>query len=209
MIMTSPSFGYTSDVSAKKVLIWFSSLKQSCDVSRSSVRSPCGFVVCASNLWRLGRGARKGSPVSARIARSATRSSRRHLLAEGAAVVANRNPWSPYMAHTAPAGDTSPATHRPTDYRFSGFSYQNWQMDGEPPITVNPKASLHHKLAWLWGEVSMLNDAVSEMNCSDSRELRTFSSFVLSRLLPMEAMLDHLGDITAHQGTTQCRADAL
>ena len=91
----------------EKGAVGFGSLKQSCSESRSSVRSPCGFVVFASSFWWLGRGAREGSPVSARIARSATRSSHRHPLAGGEVVVANRNPWRPIMALT-PLGTSSP-----------------------------------------------------------------------------------------------------
>lgn len=93
----------------------------------------------------------------------------------------------------APASNTSPAP----DYRSSGFSYQNWEMDGAPPIIINPAASLHHKLAWLWGEVSILSDAVHEINCDGDKHLRIFANFITSRLMPMEAMLDHLGEITA------------
>lgn len=101
------------------------------------------------------------------------------------------------MAQSLSMGATASDTCAPQDYRFSGFSYQNWDMDGEPPILVNPKASLHHKLAWLWGETSCLNDVVTELSCSDNKELRIFANFVMSRLMPMEAMLDHLGDITS------------
>ena len=100
------------------------------------------------------------------------------------------------MAHSASPGAPAPNT-TPPDYRFSGFSYQNWRMDGQPPLIVNPAASLHHKLAWLWGEVSILSDAVNEIATDDNKQLRVFANFVFSRLMPMEAMLDHLGDITA------------
>jgi hypothetical protein len=82
------------------------------------------------------------------------------------------------------------------DHRFSGFCYQNWKMDGPPPLIVNPAASLHHKLAWPWGEVSILNDAVWEISTGDNEQLRTFAGFITSRLMPMEAMLHHLGETT-------------
>ena len=84
----------------------------------------------------------------------------------------------------------------PLDGRFSGFGYQNWDMDGEPPIMVNPKASLHHKLAWLWSEASCLTDLATEICCENNKELRTFANFILSRMMPMEAMLEHLGETT-------------
>lgn len=87
------------------------------------------------------------------------------------------------------------------DSRFSGFCYQNWGMDGEPPIIVNPNASLHNKLAWLWGEVSLLADAVNEIDASDNPQLRTFANFITSRLMPVEAMLDHLGETTSKGAT--------
>lgn len=101
------------------------------------------------------------------------------------------------MALSASPGVPTPTATPAPDYRFSGFCYQNWSMDGPPPLIVNPAASLHHKLAWLWGEVSLLSDAVHEMNCEDDKSLRTFANFITSRLMPMEAMLDHLGDITS------------
>lgn len=96
-----PSVCGTIPVLREKDGVGFGSLKQSCSESRSSVRSPCGFVVFASSFWWLGWGAREGSPVSARIARSATRSSHRHPLAGGEVVVANRNPWRPsWLRHS-------------------------------------------------------------------------------------------------------------
>lgn len=101
------------------------------------------------------------------------------------------------MALSESTGADAPDTTPEPDYRFSGFCYQNWSMDGPPPITVNPKASLHHKLAWLWGEVSLLSDAVQEISTEDNKRLRIFANFITSRLMPMEAMLDHLGDITS------------
>lgn len=103
------------------------------------------------------------------------------------------------MAHSASPGVPTPDTDHHADYRFSGFSYQNWSMDGEPPLIVNKNASLHHKLAWLWGEVSILSDAVHEICCDDDKHLRIFANFITSRLMPMEAMLDHLGDITSRE----------
>lgn len=47
----------------------------------------------------------------------------------------------------------------------------------------------------------MLSDAVLEMNTGDSKELRSFANFISSRLMPMEAMLDHLGEITCKRET--------
>lgn len=97
----------------------------------------------------------------------------------------------------ASTGTSVPDTSPEPDYRFSGFGYRNWDMDGAPPIIVNPAASLHHKLAWLWGEVSVLRDVVDEVNTCESAQLRAFANFIASRLMPMEAMLDHLGEITS------------
>lgn len=105
------------------------------------------------------------------------------------------------MATSAPPGVPAPDTPPEPDYRFSGFCYQNWSMNGPPPLIVNPAASLHHKLAWLWGEVSLLSDAVHEISCDDNKQLRIFANFITSRLMPMEAMLDHLGDITSKGAT--------
>jgi hypothetical protein len=105
------------------------------------------------------------------------------------------------MAQSAFPGVPAPDTTPELDYRFSGFCYQNWSMDGPPPIIVNPAASLHHKLAWLWGEVSLLSDAVHEIDTSDNKQLRRFANFITSRLMPIEAMLDHLGDTTSKGAT--------
>ncbi len=100
------------------------------------------------------------------------------------------------MAHSESPGAPAPDSSSAHDYRSSGFSYQNWHLDGPPPIIINPAASLHHKLAWLWGEVSILSDVVHETSCDDNKQLRIFANFMISRLMPMEAMLDHLGEIT-------------
>lgn len=103
------------------------------------------------------------------------------------------------MALSESIGAAAPEISPSTDYRFSGFCYQNWDMSGEPPIIVNPKASIHHKLAWAWGEVATLSDALNELDITDNKELRTFANFVASRLMPIEAMLNHLGAATYSQ----------
>ena len=105
------------------------------------------------------------------------------------------------MAKSAPPGVPAPTATPAPDNRTSGFCYQNWEMNGAPPIIINPAASLHHKLAWLWGEVSLLSDAAHELCTEDNKQLRWFSNFITSRLMPMEAMLDHLGDITRNGET--------
>ena len=105
------------------------------------------------------------------------------------------------MAQSVSPGVPAPDTPPEPDSRCSGSSYQNWSMDGPPPLIVNPEASLHHKLAWLWGEISILSDAVHEINCDGDKQLSVFANFITSRLMPMEAMLDHLGDITSKGAT--------
>jgi len=92
--------GYTCSVASNMGVTGLAARSNPAAKAAVLSRSSCGFVVCASSFWWLGREAREGLPVSARIARSATRSSHRHPLAEGAVVVANRNPWRPLMAHS-------------------------------------------------------------------------------------------------------------
>lgn len=81
--------------------------------------------------------------------------------------------------------------------RISGYHYRNWRSDGKPPIMVNPKASFHNKIAWVWGEISMLKELLLDISCNDE-ENSSLASYVANRLVSVEAMLDHLGDVTSN-----------
>ena len=79
----------------------------------------------------------------------------------------------------------------------AGLSYQNWRMDTHAPILINTNATIHSKLAWCWGELSVVNDALAVLNTSSNAELRSLGNFLSSRLIPLEAMLNHLGESSA------------
>ncbi|MBP6536524.1 MAG: hypothetical protein KA211_07270, partial [Xylophilus sp.] len=38
----------------------------------------------------------------------------------------------------------------------SGYRYNNWRMDGPPPLIVNPQADHHALLAWCFGEAQQI-----------------------------------------------------
>ena len=84
----------------------------------------------------------------------------------------------------------------PLDYRFAGFGYQNWEIKGNPPIMVNPRASLHSKLAWCWGEVQQLDDLASTLCTHENEALQQVGNLLYSRTISLIAMLDHLGETT-------------
>ncbi len=78
------------------------------------------------------------------------------------------------------------------DYRFAGFGYQNWHIDGEPPVVLNRAATLHAKLAWCWGEVSQIDHMASVLCTSDHQELASIGNLLSHKALALTAMLEHL-----------------
>lgn len=81
---------------------------------------------------------------------------------------------------------------------ISGYCWQSWDMGDEPPLMVNPKASLHTKIAWMWGEITMLHDMLTEMSCNGDRETSSLAGHIANRLTPVQAMMEHLGDVTSN-----------
>jgi hypothetical protein len=79
---------------------------------------------------------------------------------------------------------------------LSGGLYQNWGEDGEPPIMVNPNASVHHKIAWAWGQVSLINSMLMDICADGGKERGALAGTIISHLTPVEGMLQHLGDST-------------
>jgi len=103
------------------------------------------------------------------------------------------------MTSAATHGDHDAAESQPApdlDFRFSGFGYQNWGIDGEPPIMVNPKASLHHKLAWCWGEVNQIDEFALTLCQHENETLQRVGNMLASRTISLTAMLEHLGETT-------------
>lgn len=93
-------------------------------------------------------------------------------------------------------------TAKPTpslDCRFAGFGFQNWEIKGDPPIMVNPHASLHSKLAWCWGEVHQIDDLASVLCTHESEALQQVGSLLYSRTISLIAMLDHLSETTRNE----------
>lgn len=82
------------------------------------------------------------------------------------------------------------------DYRFASFGYQNWEIEGPPPIMVNPAASLHSKLAWCWGEVNQIEDLASTLCTHENEVLANLGNLLINRVTPLVAMLEHLGEST-------------
>ncbi len=82
------------------------------------------------------------------------------------------------------------------DYRFAGFGYQNWCVDGAPPVIVNPAATLHAKLAWCWGEMRMIDDLASLLCTSENVELSQVGNLLVHKAMAITAMLEHLADTT-------------
>lgn len=199
----APAVGYTTPVTPATGVAGFSSLKHSCSESRSSVSSPCGFVVCASSFWWLGRGAREGSPVSARSVRSATRSSHRHPLAGGAVVVANHTPWRPSMAHSLslPARTSArviplpnAAQHPVQQHRGPGrrpphiINLSRWKLDRKFPDmarSVDTPASVEQARAFVQTCERLLQEARAQYMVAQQRAVvQTTSRNVRSSLNP-------------------------
>lgn len=100
-------------------------------------------------------------------------------------------------------GAAAPDTLKPLDSRFAGYGFQNWSMNDEPPILVNPKARLHSKLAWCWGEANQIEELAFTLSTHADHQIRSIGNLLLSRVMPLQAMLDHLAENTTDTDCSQ------
>ncbi|MBS0408186.1 MAG: hypothetical protein JSS17_17830 [Proteobacteria bacterium] len=79
---------------------------------------------------------------------------------------------------------------------LSGYLYQNWGLDNtNPPVVLNPDASLHACIAWCWGEVAEAHGLAMVARVNNIEGGAVLDA-VLSRLTALERMLEHLGERT-------------
>ncbi|AVO35372.1 hypothetical protein [Ottowia oryzae] len=80
---------------------------------------------------------------------------------------------------------------------LSGWRHENWTMvGGQPPVVLNPAASVHSCIAWGWGEAQELLDllhAAYDANSSNAGLIEVG----LSRATVLSKMLEHLAERTA------------
>lgn len=86
------------------------------------------------------------------------------------------------------------------DFRFAGYGYQNWRMDGAPPVVANPAATMHAKLAWCWGEMKQIDDLAIVMCTSENKHLASVGNMLVHKAMGLIAMLEHLAEATQPEG---------
>ena len=101
------------------------------------------------------------------------------------------------MADTLASGAPAPSS---LDYRFAGYGYQNWCHGVAPPVTVNPAAPLHAKLAWCWGEMHQIDELASVLCTSQHNELASVGNLLANKAIALIAMLEHMAAITKAEG---------
>lgn len=97
----------------------------------------------------------------------------------------------------------SPRTSAPDasepDYRIAGYGYQNWSLDGPPPILINTQARTHSKLAWCWGETRQLEDLAHTLCTHEDQALAHIGELLASRVMPLLSMLEHLSEVSCEE----------
>lgn len=79
---------------------------------------------------------------------------------------------------------------------MAGHCYRNWGAGNDnPPIILNPKASVHACIAWCWGEAAQAHELVMMARSNDTNNAAVLDS-VLARLDGLERMLDYVGERT-------------
>lgn len=93
-----------------------------------------------------------------------------------------------------PEGDHRQGLRRLT---ISGWRYENWDSeDGEPPVILNPRASLHKRISWCHGEANEALQLIYQAQ-RHSEDIGVLVDAVCSRLMSLERMLSHLGERTS------------
>ena len=76
---------------------------------------------------------------------------------------------------------------------LSGWRYQNWKFDAEPPVIFNEAASTHNCVAWCWGEIQEAHQLaiIAQMGGEDVG-LPQLIDAIQTRLMAVEQVLNIL-----------------
>ena len=81
----------------------------------------------------------------------------------------------------------------------SGYRYNNWRMDGPPPLIVNPQADDQALLAWCWGEAHQIT-MLCRMHLEDTENTAAdLADALLPGAIGLAALLEHLAARSAKE----------
>ena len=85
---------------------------------------------------------------------------------------------------------------------LSGWRHENWTMvGGQPPVVLNPAASVHSCVAWSWGEAQELLDLLHAAYDADVANAGLVEAGI-SRAMVLTKMLEQLAERTVKD--SQC-----
>lgn len=82
-------------------------------------------------------------------------------------------------------------------YNVDTHHVNNWLTDSPPATIINPESTLHARIAWCWGVASELEEIAALLANHIEDSERTVGGIFSTKLLPLVAMLEHLGTVTA------------
>jgi hypothetical protein len=171
--------------------VGFSSLKQSLRRKPQSPYIVCGFFVRAPSFGGAD-GRASALPVSRKwLPGLLTRQRCRPHLAVSASVLSNRNDLEAIMA----VETTLDCATAQTPVCLDTLHCSNWVKAG-PVAVLNPASTLHERIAFSWGLAEDLLDMTELLMESSDDGISRAASHYFTRLTPLVAMLDSLGDCT-------------
>ena len=169
----------------------FDSLKQSLRRKPQSPHLVCGFFVRSPSLGGSD-GRASALPVSRKwLPGLSNPSSRRPCLTAGASVFVNRNDLEAIMA----VETTLDCATAQKPVCLDTLHPSNWVKTG-PVAVLNPASTLHERIAFSWGLAQDLLDMTELLMESSDDGISRAASHYFTRLTPLVAMLDSLGDCT-------------
>jgi hypothetical protein len=84
---------------------------------------------------------------------------------------------------------------------LSGLRWGNWSAEtngAEPPVVLNPKASVQACIAWCYSAVGDALELSARGMAGEVEKNSTDDDLILERLTCAKAMLEHLGDVTCN-----------
>jgi hypothetical protein len=82
----------------------------------------------------------------------------------------------------------------------SGYRYNNWRMDGPPPLIVNPQADHHALLAWCFGEAQQIELLCRLHAGDDDNTAADLAAAMLSNVMGLVGVLEHIAAQTEAKG---------
>lgn len=97
--------------------------------------------------------------------------------------------------HKIPSGPDDPKD-QPID--LAGHLWNNWSNDrGQPPVVLNRAASVHHCIAWAWGEALQIEDiAYAAVASGDDGVAIAMANILVSKAKALALVLGEVGERT-------------